>query len=387
MNIETLETIIIRSMQEGVVIIECSGVVSALNPSACRILGLHPALIKGSPFQKLCHNSDNNAEFIEIFDDLINNGKVTPHREIQFIRQDGQAIELFVSSAALDIQECVEGMESYVVVFRDITAFKNLEKAKLKAVNHISHELKTPLSILRACFTALLDLCSVNQKAIKIVDRGYRNVDRLLSTQIAVEQILNPAKSEPQKIPVTLTINHFVEQIISAVQHRHISVKTEFDYTNAIDFDPALLEIILSILIKNSFENTPDNGLIIVRFSQIDSGQFEISVQDYGVGIPLTDFEFIFEGFHHTQDTDEYATKRPFDFNAGGKGLELLQLKNLCEANGFYLDFDSERCGFIPRSTDHCPGDITLCPYVKTFEDCYNSGWSIFRVNFTNIVT
>ncbi len=386
MNIETLETIIIRSMQEGIVIIECNGVVSALNPAACRILGLHPASIKGLPVQKLCDHDDNNGDFVSIFNDLINDGKVTAHRDIQFIRHDGQLIELYVSSAALDIQECVQGMESYVVVFRDITAFKNLEKAKLKAVDHLSHELKTPLSILRACFTALMDLCVMDQKAMKIVARGERNVDRLLSTQNAVEQILYPAKSQPQEIPIASTMNNLVEQIISGGRKRHISTQTEFDYTDVVDFDPALLEIILNILIKNAFENTPDNGLVVVRFSQIDSGRFEISVKDYGVGIPLMDFEFIFKGFHHTQNTDEYSTKKPFDFNAGGKGLELLQLKNLCALNGFLIDFDSERCGFIPLSTDHCPGDISLCPHVKTVEDCYNSGWSIFRVTFTNVV-
>jgi len=52
-------------------------------------------------------------------------------------------------------------------------------------------------------------------------------------------------------------------------------------------------------------------------------------VHDYGVGIIEDAQKRIFEGFLSTQDTMAYSSKRAFDFNAGGKGADLLRMKNL----------------------------------------------------------
>jgi two-component system phosphate regulon sensor histidine kinase PhoR len=107
-----------------------------------------------------------------------------------------------------------------------------------------------------------------------------------------------------------------------------------------------------------------------------------LEVQDYGVGIPATDREFIFKAFHHTRDTHRYATKSPFDFNAGGKGLELMRLKLLSEEGGFDISFESSRCRYIPSNLDECCGNISTCPYVNSVEGCEDSGGTTFTVLF-----
>ena len=384
MTDQSLEQIIIRSLQEGVITIECNGVVSGVNPAAVRILGLNNKTIVGGQVDGVAPKTVGNKPFLDIFHSLVTEGAVTPHKEVELTRHDGRKIQVSASSAALDITECVPGMESYVVLFRDITAFKNLEIAKRKAADHLSHELKTPLSILKASLDNLLPLYKLNSKEYRLVERAERNLDRLLSIQNSVEQIFFPQKLYPQTIPVKDTINKILKEILRKAKHREMRLETKFDYCGSIFFDPNILETILTILVKNAVENTPDQGLVKVMVSELNSGHFEVSVHDYGVGIPFKDLEFIFEGFYHTQDTNEYSTKKPFDFNAGGKGLELFQLKNLSELHGFDIDFQSERCVYIPESTDHCPGRIDICPHVKSVEGCFNSGYSVFRVKFTN---
>jgi two-component system phosphate regulon sensor histidine kinase PhoR len=107
-----------------------------------------------------------------------------------------------------------------------------------------------------------------------------------------------------------------------------------------------------------------------------------LEVQDHGVGIPATDREFIFKAFHHTRDTQRYATKKPYDFNAGGKGLELMRLKLLSEEGGFDISFESHRCRYIPGNQDECCGNIAACPYVDSVEESKESGGTTFTVLF-----
>jgi hypothetical protein len=80
-----------------------------------------------------------------------------------------------------------------------------------------------------------------------------------------------------------------------------------------------------------------------------------------------------------------YATKTPFEFNAGGSGLDLLRMQIFSEKYNFKLDIDSERCRYIPGEQDSCPGDIDKCRFCSSPSDCFNSGGTSVRVRFLDI--
>jgi len=105
-------------------------------------------------------------------------------------------------------------------------------------------------------------------------------------------------------------------------------------------------------------------------------------VHDFGVGIIEESQRRIFEGFFTTQDAMVYSSKRPYDFNAGGKGADLLRMKIFSERYNFKIDMTSSRCGFIPKESDICPGRISICTFCKKKEDCYHSGGTIFSLYF-----
>ena len=106
-------------------------------------------------------------------------------------------------------------------------------------------------------------------------------------------------------------------------------------------------------------------------------------VQDYGVGIEAEHQARIFEGFLSTQDAMAYSTKKPFAFNAGGKGADLLRMKMFSDRHGFTLEMTSRRCTFlVSNPEDACPGNISDCQYCRSPEDCIKSGFTIFSVFF-----
>jgi len=135
-------------------------------------------------------------------------------------------------------------------------------------------------------------------------------------------------------------------------------------------------------LIKNSIENTPDHGRIDISAHSRDNGIL-FCVHDFGVGIEADDQKRIFEGFFSTQKTADYSTKTPFDFNAGGKGVDLLRMKLFADRLGFSIHMESKRCCFLHDNPgETCPGDILHCRFCNDISDCLTSGHTRFSVFF-----
>jgi signal transduction histidine kinase len=145
-----------------------------------------------------------------------------------------------------------------------------------------------------------------------------------------------------------------------------------------------VMQKIIDGLIKNAIENTPDEGKIEILIQRKANGT-ELVVHDFGVGITEENQIRIFEGFFATQETMAYSSKRPFDFNAGGKGVNLLRMKIFSERYHFDIHLNSSRCRYIPKESDVCPGIISKCPFCVKAEDCYLSGGTTFRLQFSGL--
>ena len=108
----------------------------------------------------------------------------------------------------------------------------------------------------------------------------------------------------------------------------------------------------------------------------------ELVVRDYGIGITDDTKMRVFEGFFTTQDSAAYSSKVPFDFQAGGKGSDLLRIKVFSERYNFTIRMESSRCGSIPDDSDTCPGTISDCPSCTDARDCHLSGGTTVFVYF-----
>jgi signal transduction histidine kinase len=308
---------------------------------------------------------------------------------------------------------------------------KLLDKAKEKVINHLSHELKTPLALISGVFSRVSrELGKENLSALeKTINRGQRNVDRLLDLQAKIDDILNQRSVEENERTTTLIedaasfleelkeeehsqyteilkhvskhmeflfskeeihmekimLNDFLDYIcneaIALMNERDLNIIRNFEKGIHVTMDKNILKKVFLGLLKNAIENTPDEGKIEVTIQSKDN-EIRIDVHDHGVGITPQNQKLIFGGFFHTQDTDLYSSKRPYEFNAGGSGSDLLRVKSFSGRYGFSVDFDSTRCKFIPKDTDICPGKISLCPFITEKSGCFSSGGSIFWITF-----
>jgi PAS domain S-box-containing protein len=380
-NEDFIEKTILRSMNEGVITLECSGIIHTMNPAVTRILGFKEGQLRGHDFETALPNDPENEPFKEIFRQGLQDKYHIERKDVRFKRPDGQVVDLSVTSSSLQVDQCQPALQSVVVVFRDITAFKSLERMRMRAVNHLSHELRTPLAIINASVENLEGNCLTGEKSANSLHRIERNLERLVNIQSVVEEILDPPPFKPCAFPVVSFIEETLESLRQQASHRCVSLISRLEPLETDRIDPEVLRIVLNTLVKNAIENTPDNGQVTISLTRVEAGIL-LQVEDTGVGITLQDEEFIFEGFHCTQRTDEYSSKKPFDFDAGGKGLELLRLKVLSESGYFDIRFETRRCTYIPTNTDHCPGGISACAHVKDLHNCRQAGGTTFSVLF-----
>ena len=96
-----------------------------------------------------------------------------------------------------------------------------------------------------------------------------------------------------------------------------------------------ILREVLDGLIKNAVENTPDGGKVGIVLEEKERKVY-IRVEDYGIGITEENRLSLFDGLTPARETELYASKRPYEFGAGGKGLDLLRTEALCGTVRFF---------------------------------------------------
>ena len=90
----------------------------------------------------------------------------------------------------------------------------------------------------------------------------------------------------------------------------------------------------------------------------------------------------IFDDYFIAYEPMQYSTRKPYDFNAGGKGFDLLRITIFSERYGFDTKMISHRCNYIPSDSDICPGIIDGCDHCSIHADCEASGGTSMQIRF-----
>ena len=420
---DSISSAIIESMSDGLFVLDFQGYFTHINQAALDILGLQRAQVLGNTYVQLFMDVPENDEFNDILFDGIQNRETRLYREVAFKKTDGTYLDLAVTTSFLRGRHAQSENTGIVIVFRDVTESKSLERARYRVIHHLSHELKTPLSIIS---TSLKTIKS--EKKVKTFERISRNLKRLQDIQLEVEDIVTKQSvTQTGRILPRLeqlldlielmaeaddgysealntlrkrihtyfeidtaeirdvNVNHLIMKVTGRAQqrssHRDINLTSMLEENIHIRIAPDALENAVMGLIKNAVENTPDGGEVQISLRR-EKGGVIVEVRDTGIGITTESRHQIFGGFYYAQDTDLYATKKPFDFGAGGKALDLLRIKIFGEIYNFQVECETTRCRYIPLETDLCPGIISECAHVDSKAQCAESGGSVFRLVF-----
>ncbi len=178
-----------------------------------------------------------------------------------------------------------------------------LSKLKINFFTNISHEFRTPLTLIIGPAKSLLKQ-QLNEKSNKHVKLIQSNAKRL---EVLINQLMDFRKAEEGEVTISTSkielvsfLNNCLENFCFLAEQQQIKLKTEFEFSNkSIELDQNKLDIILYNLLSNAFKFSKKGGEIILGL-RTSGADIEIYVKDNGIGIPNNELEHIFESFYQS---------------------------------------------------------------------------------------
>jgi signal transduction histidine kinase/DNA-binding response OmpR family regulator/ligand-binding sensor domain-containing protein len=230
---------------------------------------------------------------------------------------------------------------------------KEVDKVKTSFFTNISHEFRTPLTLIKGPVQNILDRYKDDPKLQEQLKLVQRNSDLLLKL---INQLLDLAKLESGSLKVEKTegdVFSFVRAIASSFEsfarQKNVSIQVNVPEGSCDAlFDKDKVETILINLINNAVKFTPSGGSVIITASLSPNAQgLVFSVRDTGIGIPPDHQSKIFERFHQVSEAHKEV----------GTGIGLALVKELVTLMGGEIAVTSE-VGVGSEFTVHIPIEL-----------------------------
>jgi two-component system, OmpR family, phosphate regulon sensor histidine kinase PhoR len=328
---------ILRSMVEGVAVIDAQERLVFCNRAFAEILNIDPRSSEGHPLIEAVRNSELTSlirkalKGEEGLQSDIATG-IVQQRSFSVTAAPVKALDLGAGAPAVSPPNATAGKPTgAVVVLHDVSELRRLERVRQDFVANVSHEFKTPLTAIQGFAETLiagaLEDPKNNRRFLEIMRDHAARLARL------TDDLLKLARIEAGKLEVEFSpvgVIEFIERCAETalLKAGHKQITLEIDVPPALPpvrGDASLLRDVVQNLLDNAIQYTPPGGHIRVS-ANAGSRETVITVTDTGIGIPLADQERIFERFYRV----DAARSR----EAGGTGLGLSIAKHIVEAHG-----------------------------------------------------
>lgn len=338
---DALLNAVIDSLDEGIVAVSARGDVVRLNGSARRLLGLSaigaPFSVDLLPRERLVREAIRGAMA----------GIVTDPSELILENRN-----LLISARPLP-----DG--GAVLAIADLTTQRRLETIRRDFVANVSHELKTPLTVIGGFAETLRDSDLGEEDRLRFIETIEANTRRM---QRIVDDLLDLSRYESGNWSPNIVSNDLagvVSDVFTSV-HRAAEAKglsLEFQApaeARRVDSDPTALRQVLANLVENAVRHTARGGITVIGEAAVQGGT-TISVSDTGSGISPEHLGRIFERFYRVDPGRSRGE--------GGTGLGLAIVRHLVDAHGGIVRAESV-VGQGTTITVHFPARIAMTELV-----------------------
>ncbi len=327
---------ILQSIDDGLIVLDDSLVVRRINPSAARALRIHSAEAYDRPILELVEDD----RFLEAVRAAAAGTAGPSPRSTgvdDILELHDQEVSRYFQYSVTPVTLSSGARIGVVIVLRDVTKLRELDRLKSEFVMTASHELRTPLTSIEMSLDLLVENAGnrLNPREQELLQAAHEDVGRL---DQLVENLLDLTKIEAGRIDMkfeTVSIGELFEDVhsIFAVQFQDKGVELNVrlpDSGLACRMDPEKIEWVLTNLLANALRYTDPGGRVEVSAERM--GQWvSVSVGDTGAGIPSEYQSRIFDQFVQLDSR-----------RGGGAGLGLALSREIVRAHGGAIWVDSE---------------------------------------------
>ncbi len=228
------------------------------------------------------------------------------------------------------------GSELTVVRFSDITELRRYERSRREFVANVSHELKTPIAVLKSLLETLYEEEDREEKkvflekALKRVEDMRRLVEDLL---ILTKLESGEERIKREDVDLRLLVEEVFDLLEPQAKERNISLINSVDKGLKVKGDWDKLFLLLKNLVDNAIKYNKEGGKVEVKAKR-ENQYVQLQVQDTGIGIPKEHIPFIFERFYRVDPSRSR--------NLGGTGLGLSIVKHIALSHGGKIEVQSK---------------------------------------------
>ena len=315
---------IIESLEDGVVLIDSTGIVTHINEIAALIMDIELTDALGSPFDDLSSNSPHYLRVRDALRGLRRAAPDGPRTEVQ-LHVRGRDHSYVLKPIAL---HRTEGAPlGTLLILQDVTYLRDQDRARSNLVETLSHELRTPL-------TSLALSAQLLQREEAALDPRQREFLRTILEECArmkqlTDNLLNLARGEMASISLRrerLDLARVAEEVAGRfrlqAEEKHVALDLNIEQVPPVSGDPVKLSWVVSNLIGNALRYTPEGGRIEVM-TGCAADIVRLEVADSGPGVAPELRDYVFERFAQYGDGAE----------KGSAGLGLAIVKDIVAAH------------------------------------------------------
>jgi two-component system phosphate regulon sensor histidine kinase PhoR len=232
-----------------------------------------------------------------------------------------------------------DGRTNTILVLRDMSRLRRLERMRSDFVSNVSHELRTPLASIAAAVETLEDAVSrrdedTGPRFVAMIRRNVARLEALLDDILALSRFESrPETVKKGTIDLITVVRTAADDFQERARAAKLELRTDIGERVPVLGDRLALRRIVDNLILNAITYTPAGGHVWVTAKE-EEGRAELRVRDDGIGIPSGDIDRIFERF--------YRVDKARSRSAGGTGLGLAIVKHAVGLHGGTIEVRSE---------------------------------------------
>jgi signal transduction histidine kinase len=225
-----------------------------------------------------------------------------------------------------------------VCILRDVTQLKEIDTLKSDFVSTVSHDLRSPLTLMRG-YASMLEMAGElndqQKNYAKMIMQGVDNMAKLVNNLLDLGRIDFGVGLQVESIPVLDIIERVTGSLQLQATQKKIPLGVEIpkDLPHAIEADQALLQQAIYNLVENALKYTPEGGVVTIHL-QCAPESLTFAIQDSGIGIPKSDVPRLFEKFYRGTNREALQQR--------GTGLGLAIVKSVAERHGGKVWVESE---------------------------------------------